>query len=240
MAVQTLVHSLYTNRVKCSAYRIMYLKDVVSAMTTSPVEGQSSRTRKIGVNACTHLDDSLKIMMCRGKRNLDKRISDAHRELASVNMSSRSPTNAYLIWRDGAFVCRYHENRVGLKSAQLLSSTWITWDNSSVERKSTRPPLYSKITQMLCVSRLGLRRDKDGAWFVKCTCGGRENVGVPCACFFIIAENAGVPEENIVHLCMISPQYLRCWQTDYGTQSKTGQLLYQAQTQAFIDKKKGI
>ena len=45
---------------------------------------------------------------------------------------------------------------------------------------------------------------------------------------------------HIVHLCMISPKYLRCWQTDYATDSRTGELLYEAQAQYFIDKKKGI
>lgn len=93
---------------------------------------------------------------------------------------------------------------------------------------------------MLRVSRLELPRDEDGAWFIKYTCGGQENVGIPCACFFWIVQNASVPKDHIVHLCMISPKHLRCWQTDYGTQSKTGELLCQAQAQCFIDKKKGI
>ena len=47
-------------------------------------------------------------------------------------------------------------------------------------------------------------------------------------------------EMHIVNLCMISPKYLRCWQTDYGTESRTGELLYEAQEQYFIDKDKGI
>ena len=154
MAFRTLAHSLYTNRVKCSAYRTMHLKYVVSAMTMTPVEGQLSQTRKTGVSTRTHLEYSLKILVYRVKRNLDRRNLDAHRELASVNMSSRLPTNVYLIGRGEALVCRYHENCLGLKSVQLLSSTWITWENSSVERESRRPPLYSKITRMLRVSRL--------------------------------------------------------------------------------------
>ena len=45
---------------------------------------------------------------------------------------------------------------------------------------------------------------------------------------------------HIVHSCIISPKYLRCWQTDYGTDSRTGELLYEAQAQSFIDKDKGI
>ena len=124
-------------------------------------------------------------------------------------------------------------------SVQLSPTVWITWDNSCVERESTRDPLFSKVTRMLRVSQMELHMDENGDWFIKCNCGGRENVGIPCACFFQIAENAGVPEMHIVHLCMISPKYLRCWQTDYATDSRTGELLYEAQRQSFIDKDKG-
>ena len=218
----------------------MYLEDVVSAMKTLPVEGYICQTRKTGLNACTQMHNSLKQMIGCVERNLDERNSDAHRELASVNMSSRSPTNVFLVCRGEAFVCRCHENHLGLKSAQISLATWITWDNSSFERKSTRHTLFSKMTKMLRASCLKLSSDEDGAWFVKCSYSGHNNVGVPCGCFFAIAKNAGVPEEDIANLCMISPKYLRCWQTHYGTQLNTGQLLYQAQTQAFIDKKKGI
>ena len=112
MAVRTLARSLYTNRAKCCAYQRMHLKDVVSAMTTSPVEGHISMTGKTGVSARTHLDESVKTIVSRAERNLDTRKSDDHRELASVNMSSRSPTNACLIWPGEALVCRYHGDRV--------------------------------------------------------------------------------------------------------------------------------
>ena len=56
--------------------------------------------------------------------------------------------------------------------------------------------------------------------------------------FFRICDNAGVPEKDIVHLCMISPKYLKWWQTHYGTPTPIGELLYAAQKQAFADKKK--
>ena len=141
-------------------------------------------TRTTGVSARMHLDQSLKTIVSRVKRKLDTRNYDAHRELASVNMSSRSPTNAYLIRSGEALVCRYHGERLRLMSAQLSPTVWITWDNSCVERESSRAPLFSKVTRMLRVSRMELHMDENGDWFIKCNCGGRENVGIPCACFF--------------------------------------------------------
>ena len=239
-AVRSLARKLHTDRAKVSGHRRMFLKDVVSAMTTSPVEGQIGETRKTGANRCIHMHDSIGLVMGRVERNLEDRLSAAHRELASVNMSSCSPTNAFLIRRGEALVGRCYEERLPLKSAQTTHDTWITWDNSAVDRSDARGTLFDRITKMMRVSTLRLYRDEDGLWFVLCDCGGKENLGVPCGCFYRIAETAGVPKEEIVDLVMISPRYLKCWQTHYGTPSTLGTLLYEAQAQAFADKRKGI
>lgn len=239
-AVRGLARNLYQNRVKLSGYRRMFLKDVVSAMTTSPVEGQIGETRKVGVNACVQMPDAINKMVRRVDITLDERNKNAHRELYTQNLHSRSPTSPYLIQRGEGLVCRSHELRLHLKSAQLERRKWITWNNSSVRKKDLRGNLYSNVTKIMRVSQLHLDQDEHGSWFVRCDCGGKENLGVPCECFFRICDNAGVPEKDIVHLCMISPKYLKWWQTHYGTPTPIGELLYAAQKQAFADKKKGI
>ena len=111
-AVRNLARKMYNNRAKLSGFRRMNLKDVVSAMTTLPVEGQ------IGVNATTQLSDSMEKIVGRTDRNLGDMDSDAHQELASVNMASRSPTSPYLIRRGEYLVCRCHDERIPLKLAQ--------------------------------------------------------------------------------------------------------------------------
>ena len=58
--------------------------------------------------------------------------------------------------------------------------------------------------------------------------------------FLRIAENAGIPMDKIIHLCMVSPRHLKVWQTHYATKTRMGDLLYEAQEQAFRDKKKGM
>ena len=90
---------------------------------------------------------------------------------------------------------------------------------------------------MLRVNHLTLTRYDDGSWFVLCDCGVREDLGVPCDCFYRIAENAGITMDEIVHICMVSPRHLKVWQTHYATSSKMGDLLYEAQEQSFLDKK---
>lgn len=239
-AVRQLARNLYDNQVKISGYRRMFLKDVVSAMTTSPVEGQIGETRKVGVNACVQMPDAINKMVRRVDVTLDERNKNAHRELYTNNLNSRSPTSPYLIQRGEGLVCRSYELRLPLKSAQVEQQKWITWNNAAVGRKDPRGKVYSHITKMMRVSQLRLHKDEHGSWFVQCDCGGKENLGVPCQCFFRICENAGVPEKDIVHLCMISPKYLKWWQTHYGTDTSIGKLLYTAQKQAFADKKKGI
>jgi len=231
---------MYNNRVKFSSFSRMFLKDVMSAMTTSPVEGQIGESRKTGVNAGTPLQDSMTQLVGRADRNLDERDLAAHQELASVNMASRSPTNQYLIRRGEYLVCRCHDERLPLKSAQTTPHTWITWDNSCVEKNKFKNPLFAEITKLLRVNQLTLTQDEKRHWFVKCTCGGREDIGVPCGCFFRIADTAGVPMNDIIDICMVSPKYLKVFQTHYGTNTEIAALLYEAQRQSFIDKDKGI
>ena len=209
-------------------------------MTTSPAEGQIGESRKTGANRCIPMHDSLDLLLGRADRNLEKRKTEAHRELAMVNYASRSPTNAYLIRRGEGLVVRSHDERLYLKSARSTRTTWITWDNRAVEREDPRHPLFDRITKIMRVNHLTLTRHVDGSWFVKCDCGRREDVGVPCGCFFRIAENAGIPMDDIIHLCMVSPRHLKVWQTHYATKTRMGDLLYEAQEQAFRDKKKGM
>lgn len=227
----------------------MYLKDVLSAMTTSPVEGQIGNTRKTGANACVHMPDLINMMIRRIDHGLDQRLADAHIELSSNKNSSISPTCLYLNRFGDALVCRSYKERLHLKSAKLDHKKWIVWNNSAVDESmksviddvtDRRQALFSRITRMMRVNTLELYCDDHGSWFVKCNCGRRENLGVPCPCYFRICENAKVPIEKTVDIAMISPRYLKCWQTHYRTESKLGQSLYNGQKEAFIDKRKGI
>ena len=92
---------------------------------------------------------------------------------------------------------------------------------------------------MIRVNELILTQHDDDAWFVKCSYGGRENIGMPCGCFFRILDDAGVPAANMSHLSMVSPKYLKVWETHYATATRIGAMLYEAQTQSFRDKEKG-
>ena len=238
--MKDLARNLYDRRTKFGGFRRMFKKDVTSALTSSPVEGQIGEQRKVGVNASTQMHDSIRKLLRRANNNLDDRHAAAHEELASLNYFSRSPTSRHLIKRGEALVCRCHAARRFVKSARVSSCVWIAWNNESVDKKHPRHPLFLRITDILRVSRLVLTREADGSWFLRCTCGGRENLGVPCECFFKIAEDAGVPEEHIVHLCMITPKFLKLWQTHYATDHPISEALYAAQHQAFLDKDKGI
>ena len=245
-AVKDLSRKLYDNRAKFGGFRRMFKKDVVSALTTSPVEGQIGEQKKCGANAKTNMNESVRLLTERADRNLNERLSDAHRELASANLFSRSPTSHYLILRGEALICRYHSEKQYVKSARMSYFTWITWNNCCVDKKHCvvykhkRGRLFSRLTHMLRVSRLTLTQESDGTWFIKCDCGGRENTGVPCSCFFKIADDADIADKDIVHLCMVTPKFLKWWHSHYGTPSPIGDLLYDAQSQSFRDKDKGI
>ena len=76
--------------------------------------------------------------------------------------------------------------------------------------------------------------------FVKCTCGGREGVGVPCECYFRIADNAKLTPKQIIHSCIADIRYWKLFHTHYETETEVGHLLKRAQAEAFVNEGKSI
>ena len=239
-AISSLQLDLYDKQDKFAGYRRHGIKNGMSAMTTSPAENQVGRTKQSGVNARVNLDKSVKVMVRRCQSNLSRKHADAHMELVLSNYASRCPTSKYVSTRGQALIDRYHDRLFNLKSAQISTSKWITWNNYAVDSEDLRDSLSQAITRIMRVSRLELWQDGDGTWFMKCDCGKRENCGVPCDCYSRIAVNAGVPESEIIHLSMLDPIHLNTWETHYGTSGEIGRLLYRAQANAFKDEHKGI
>ena len=76
--------------------------------------------------------------------------------------------------------------------------------------------------------------------FVKCTCGGREGFGVPCQCYFRIADNAKMTPKEMIDPCMADVRYWKLFHTHYETDTEIGRLLKRAQAEAFVNEGKGI
>ena len=184
-AVKDLQLDMYTKQAKFAGYQRHYVKGATSAMTTSPAEGQILNTRKLGVNAQTPMDRSVKKSLGRVVSNYCDRHAAAQRELAYVSLSSRSPTSQYLNQRGEGLLDRYYDARKFLKSARKSEFTWLTWNNDIIDQPEERDPLYAQITRILRVSQLTMKQDEDGSWFIRCTCGKREDLGVACDCFFL-------------------------------------------------------
>jgi len=74
---------------------------------------------------------------------------------------------------------------------------------------------------------------------VTCTCGVRGRVGVPCECFFTIADNGRIESKDIIDVGMVDVKYLKLFHSHYGEDSHLGQLLYDAQQQCFTYENEG-
>ena len=81
--------------------------------------------------------------------------------------------------------------------------------------------------------------EPSGGKFAKCTCGEREGVGVPCHGVFKICDDASVPDQDMVHPCMVDVRYHKLYHTHYGKDGVVGDLLLTAQKESFLNKGKG-
>ena len=68
----------------------------------------------------------------------------------------------------------------------------------------------------------------------------RTRAGVPCSCFFTIADNGYIEEEDIVDVGMVDVRYLKTFNAHYGDETKLGEMLYDAQQQCFDYDGEGI
>ena len=66
----------------------------------------------------------------------------------------------------------------------------------------------------------------DEDFFVKCICGVRDRVGVPCECFFNIADNGSIGSEEIIDIGMIEARYLKLYNAHYGERNDMGKTVY--------------
>jgi len=67
------------------------------------------------------------------------------------------------------------------------------------------------------VQELTVTKTDDNKYFIRCSCNGRSNEGVPCTCFFNIADSG--------HLSMIEVRYLKTFNSNYGDESDLGEKL---------------
>ena len=239
-AIKEMKRAIRAREPKLAGYVRHGLKSHMLAMTTSPVEGQNKHFRhgeyKVGVNY--HTDRALNRIMTRIQQNFRKRKMRADDELTSNCVFSNAWSGTYLIRKGQALVDRFHANRLFLKSARLSKHVYITWyfdlDN---DYENYPDSLDVHLPVMLRVERLTL--DAAGN-FVKCSCGVREGVGLPCQCYFRIATNAQLTPNQMIDPCMADIRYWKLFHTHYETDTDIGRLLKRAQAEAFLNEGKGI
>ena len=212
------------------------------AMTTSPVEGQNKHLRhgedSVGVKYQTNR--SLLRIITRVQRNFRARKARAYDELARNCVFSNAWTGTFRIRKGQALVDCFHSQRRVLKSARLSRYVYITWNFDIDDWLDHPDPLYVHLPIMLRVEELNVSSTTTPGSFVKCTCGGREGIGIPCSCFFRIGDNAGLSSQEIIHPQMVDIRYWKLFHTHYETNTDIGRLLQRAQAEAFANENKGI
>ena len=241
-AIKQMKRELRSRENKLAGYVRHCMKSHMLAMTTSPVEGQNVHLRHGGdqLGERYHTNDAVRRMVTRIQRNFRARRARAFDELSRNCIFSIAWTGTYFIRKGQALVDRFHAKRRWLKSARLSRDTYITWNFDIDEWMELPDKLYVHLPCMLRVEVLKLSPLSDENPFIKCTCGVREGIGVPCACYFRIGDNAGLSFRDIIHPRMLDIRYWKLFHTHYGTNTNLGEWIYRAQEEAFENESRGI
>jgi hypothetical protein len=234
LAIRSLQAKLKSKEFKLAGYLRMDIKDCLDAMTTSPVEG-NNRVVKHGtskISSTMNLDKAAKKLLIGINTRLRLRRNKAKRELTKTNKSSRAPTKEYLILKGQGLIDRHYDERHNLQSAQLDVDRWIVWDFDDKVEEELKDNLHVYRPRFMRVRELTVKVI-DEKNFVSCECKKRIRIGLPCSCFFRIADNGFIDENEIMDVGMVDVRYLKTFNAHYGDEGALGDLLYAAQEECF-------
>jgi len=204
-AVISLQENLRSKESKLAGYMRNDIKSCMDACTTSPVEG-NNRVIKHGpsfINSRMNLDKTMARLMKGVNNRLQRRRNRARRELNETNNASCAPTKDYVIRKGQALIDRNYDARLHQKSSQLGPLRFISWNFDPVDAVEVSHDLELYRPMFYRVHELKVKQDKSGKYFFPCSCKGRDKEGVPCTCYFTVADQAGVSSQEIIDLSMI-------------------------------------
>ena len=121
----------------------------------------------------------------------------------------------------------------------LSCDRWITWNFDDLGESGIQSNLKVYLPEFMRVRTLAVTRLPDGKSFVTCDCKKRIRSGIPCSCFFRIADNGVIPFEDIIDIGMVDARFLKYYNSHYGDSSEIGDRLYEAQQECFDYEQEG-
>ena len=231
--------NLRTKESKLAGYLRIDIKRCMDAKTTSPAESQNSLIKsgpsKIASNM--NIDKSINRLLKGITNRYNIRLKSACQELAQRNYSSCAPTKDYLIKKGQGLLDAQYDKRMDMKSAQIGVNKFLSW-NFDVNLSDYADVAFLNIPKMLRVRQLTVSPSDDGG-YILCSCCKSIRYGVPCSCLLKIADNAGITVDKIVDVGMVDVTYTKLFNSSFGLNNDTDQILLQAQKQCFDNEHKG-
>jgi hypothetical protein len=117
------------------------------------------------------------------------------------------------------------------KGIRTSKTTWLVWNfDVDLEELSTKYP-YNRITRFHRVRKLDLRQRNDH-YFLHCSCGFYNRIGIPCPHFFFVFPHMEVESFHV--------RNWKVFDAYYGFKSDLGNYVNKAQEQYFLNEKHGI
>ena len=213
----------------------------MDACTTSPVEANNNAVKHgpSKINARMNLDKSTQRLIKGINDRFARRRNMAKRELNKSNTASSAPTSPYLIEKGQGLIDRYHDHSHDCKCMILGQNDFIVTDWYSQDISKITSPYELYQPKFYRVRKLHVTK-RDGKYFVWCSCGVRQRVGVPCPCFFALARSKGLTMEEIVDIGMVDVRYLKLFNAHYGDPGKLGRDILDAQEQCAMYQDLGV
>ena len=177
-----------------------------------------------------HMDKMMTRFINRIKVQYSRRQKAANRELAHKNQSSLAPTRDYVIRKGQGLIDTNYDARTEMKYARVGASSFWVWNFEPQVDPNSVHPIMHYLPEILRLRQVKVTRDSCSArWYVTCSCGERTTKGVPCKCFFKVADEAGICQNEIIDLNMLDITYSKLFNAEYGKDTENASLLIRAQ-----------
>ena len=138
--------------------------------------------------------------------------------MAKFNHASRGITKDVLITKGQRLVDQEHDDRLKYCCVQLNAESFVVWNFEKENLGETNQgwpwtelPRFHRVRKLVLHSHLGKH-------FIKCSCGFRERVGIPCRHMLCVLDGE-------IDINMMDVRLWKAFHKHYGEESKIGEIV---------------
>ena len=187
-AVRDFAESLLNKEKHLGNHVRMFITSCMVSLTTSPVESQNSVIhKKLGINAQHKTHKVVDMIADNADYTGNLQHNEAVRSLNQTMMSSNAPTRSDIIDRSQSLADQNFDHSKFKKVLQVSPKEWWVWEFVLETEQEQRVWPWTALPRYVRVRRI-LLKEKNGLYFLWCSCGYYHRIGIACSDIFALVQ----------------------------------------------------